>query len=174
MRYILFTLILILSLSGCEDKQQFSTDEQAKHDEALAKQVRAEVLAEFETKKIEEKKIQLQKATEAKKTFDAKNVPLNQIGIHMEKSSITIDTNKTKTFLNDLSQKLEVHMKKISDDLEKGIIDAKEAGIEINKEHINIDLNKTQNILEDWGKKIQVFVDEFDDVSKDLEKNTSK
>ena len=91
----------------------------------------------------------------------------------MEKDSITIDTNKTKEFFNDLNKKWDVQMKKISDDLEKGIIETKEAGVEINEQHIHIDLNKTQNMLEDWGKKIQVFVEEFEDISKDLDNNTS-
>ncbi len=59
------------------------------------------------------------------------------MGIHMGKDSITIDTNKTKAFFNDLSKKLNVQMKKISDDLEKGIIETKEAGVEIVKELIN-------------------------------------
>ena len=168
MRYLLITLTLLFSLNGCQDKK--NTDEaQAKHDAQIAKQVRAEVLAELETKRKQEteeqKKIQAQKMAEAKPSFDPKNVPLNQIGVHVEKSSITIDTNKTKTFFNDLSNKLETQMQKISDDLEKGIVDAKEAGVEINKEHINIDLNKTQDMLEAWGKKIQVFVNAFDKVS---------
>ena len=179
MRYLLIALTLLFSLNGCQDKKN-TEEAQAKHDAQIAKQVRAEVLAEFETKKKqeaeEEKKLQTQKTAEAKPSFDPKNVPLNQMGVHVEESSITIDTNKTKTFLNDLSKKLEMHIKKISDDLEKGIVDAKEAGVEINKEHINIDLNKTQDMLEAWGKKIQVFVDEFDKVSQSdqNENNNSK
>ena len=84
-----------------------------------------------------------------------------------------VDTNKTKAFFNDLSKKLDVQMKKISDDLEKGIIDTKEAGVEINEKHIHIDLNKTQNMLEDWGKKIRVFVQEFDEISENIENNNT-
>ena len=106
-------------------------------------------------------------------SFDKQNAQQNQMGIHMEKDSITIDTNKTKTFFNDLSKKLNVQMKKISDDLEKGIIETKEASVEINEEHIHIDLNKTHNMLEEWGKKIQVFVEEFDEISKNLENNNT-
>lgn len=62
-------------------------------------------------------------------------------------------------------------MQKISNDLEKGIIEAKESGVEINEQHIHIDLNKTQDLLETWGKKLQVFMQEFDDIAKDLENN---
>ena len=185
MRYLLVTLTLLLSLSGCQDKKQPDEEAQAKHDAQIAKQVRAEVLAELQAEKIKKKEIQTQAATEMKlpqtqisteeekHSLEDKNAQLNQMGIHMEKDSITIDTNKTKAFFNDLSKKLNVQMKKISNDLEKGIIEAKESGVEINEEHIHIDLNKTQNMLEDWGKKIQVFVNEFEEISKDLDNNTT-
>lgn len=173
MRYLLITLTLLLSLSGCQDKKQLDDEAQAKHDAKIAKQVRAEVLAELQAEKIQKKEIQTQSPTKEKHSLEHKNAQLNQMGIHMENDSITIDTNKTKEFFNDLSKKLDVQMKKISDDLEKGIIDTKEAGVEINEKHIHIDLNKTQNMLEDWGKKIQVFVQEFDEISKNIENNTT-
>ena len=64
-------------------------------------------------------------------------------------------------------------MKKLSDDLEKGVVERKEAGIEINEQHIHIDLNKTQDLLIDWGKKIQVFMKEFDEMAKMLEINST-
>lgn len=185
MRYLLVTLTLLLSLSGCQDKKQLDEEAQAKHDAQIAQQARAEVLAELQAEKIKKKEIQTQALTEIKLpqtqistkeekySLEDKNAQLNQMGIHMEKDSITIDTNKTKEFFNDLSKKLDVQMKKISDDLEKGIIDTKEAGVEINEKHIHIDLNKTQNMLEDWGKKIQVFVEEFDEISKNIDNNTT-
>lgn len=183
MRYILISLTLLLTLSGCQDKKHLDEEAQAKHDAQIIKQVRAEVLAEFEAKRIQDEKAEAEKnrrekiqkeklrkqSQEAKKlSNDLKNAPLTQIGIHLGENSISIDTNKTKTFLNTLSQKLEGHVKKISDDLERGIIDSKEAGIEINKEHIHIDLNKTQDMLEDWGKKIQLLLNEFEKVTKDI------
>ena len=178
MRHLLLTLILLLSFTGCEDKKQLDEEAQAKHDAKIAQQTRAEVLAELQAGKlqvenVQKKVIQEQALPEEKHSLEHKNAQLNQMGIHMEKDSITIDTNKTKEFFNDLSKKLDVQMKKISDDLEKGIIETKDAGIEMNEQHIHIDLNKTQNMLEDWGKKIQVFVQEFEDISKDLENNTS-
>ena len=58
-------------------------------------------------------------------------------------------------------------------DLEKGIIETKEAGVEMNEQHIHIDLNKTQNLLQEWGKQMQIFVQEFDEVSQRLETNES-
>ncbi len=188
MRYLLVTLTLLLSLTGCQDKKQLDEEAQAKHDAKIAQQARAEVLADLQAGKVQIEKLQKEvtqvqalpednlnqtqtHTKEEKHSLEHKNAQLNQMGIHMEKDSITIDTNKTKEFFNDLSKKLNVQMKKISDDLGKGIIETKEAGVEINEEHIHIDLNKTQSMLEDWGKKIQVFVEGFDDITNNIENN---
>ena len=182
MRYILISLILLLSFTGCQEKEQQSSQTPAKHDDKTAAETRAEVLAEFEA----EKKAQLAqvKATEAK--IKALKVPpttksqtekekdkLSKMGVEMDNDIITIDTNKTKTFLKDLSKRMENQMEKISHDLDKGIIEAKEAGVDINNGQINIDLNKTQDLFESWGKKIQVFANEFDDVAKSLDENNT-
>ncbi|WP_373030033.1 hypothetical protein [Sulfurovum sp.] len=153
MRYLLISLILLLSFTGCEDKEQ-----QAKHDAKIAQQARETLLAELK----------------AKKDLQDKNTSkLNNMGINMEDGTITIDTNKTKDFFRDLNKKMGEQMKKLSDDLEKGVVETKEAGIEINEQHIHIDLNKTQELLIDWGKKIQVFVQEFDEMAKTLEINST-
>jgi len=153
MRYLLISLILLLSFTGCEDKEQ-----QAKHDAKIAQQARAELLTELE----------------AKKDLQDKNTSkLNNMGINMEDGTITIDTNKTKVFFRDLNKKMGEQMKKLSDDLGKGVVETKEAGIEINEQHIHIDLNKTQDLLIDWGKKIQVFVQEFDEIANTLEINST-
>lgn len=190
MRYLLATLILLFTFTGCEDKKQLDQETQAKHDAQIAKKARAEVLAELKADKlqaeeVQKKVIQAQAPSEdklhqthtttkeEKHSLDPKNAQLSQMGIHMEKDSIIIDTNKTKIYFNDLSKKLDLQMKKISDDLARGIIETKDAGVEINEKHIHIDLNKTQNMLKDWAKKIQIFVQEFEEISKDLENNTS-
>jgi hypothetical protein len=176
------SLILLFSLSGCQDKEQKNTEAQEKHDAKIAQQARAEALAEYEA----EKKSQLAQvqATEAK--IQALKVPpttetntekgkdkLSDMGVKMDKGTITIDTNKTKDFFNSLSKKMEVQMKKVSHDLDKGIIKSKEAGIDIDNGHINIDLNKTQDLLEEWGKKIEVFSHGFDDMIKSSDKNST-
>ena len=154
MRYFLISLILLLlSFTGCEDKEQ-----QAKHDAQIAQQARAELLAELEAKKA------LQ---------DKNNSKLNKMGIKMEDGTITIDTNKTKDFFHNLGKRMDEHMKKMSADMEKGIIEHKEAGVEINEQHIHIDLNKTRDLLLDWGEQIQVFVQEFDKMAKTLETNNT-
>ena len=163
MKHLLFSLILLLSLTGCQDKEN-DAKKQATHDAKIAAEARAEVRAEYEAKQAAQKaKIEAQK-----------NTNFNQMGVAMHNGTITIDTNKTKNFFNTLNQKMDVQMKKISDDLQKGIIDAQEEGILMNNDQITIDLNKTKNLLEIWGKKIQSFAKEFDEVTHTLEMNTSK
>ena len=159
MRHLLITLILLLSFTGCQNKED-DAKTQAAHDAKIIAQAKAEVHAEVKAK---------QAHIEAQK-----NTNLNQVGIGMHNGTLTIDTNKTKNFFNALNKKMEVQIKKISDDLQKGIIDAKEGGIQMNDERITIDLNKTKTLLEIWGKKIQVFAKEFDNVAKNLDMNTSK
>ncbi|GIT98833.1 hypothetical protein [Sulfurovum sp. TSL1] len=162
MRYLLIMLTLLLSLTGCEDKEQL-TKKQAAHDAQIAQQARAELLAELEAEK-------LRKQKEAQEKNETK---LTKMGVRMDDGIITIDTNKTKEFFRDFNQKMSVQMKKISDDLEKGIIETKEAGVEMNEQYIHIDLNQTQNLLQEWGKKMQIFVQEFDEMARTLETNAS-
>lgn len=185
MRYLLIILTFLLFFTGCQEKSHSDQEVQAKQDAKIAQQAREELLAELEVKKQQELKQQKTQRqainTPIKQTADIKeelsmrvqNTKLNPIGIHVEKNSITIDTNKTKAFFEELSQKMSLQMKKISDDFKQGVIDTKEAGIEINKQHINIDLNKTQNMLDDWGKKIKSFIHEIDDISESLEQNNT-
>ena len=162
MRYLLISLILLLSFTGCDNKEQ-NAAQQAKHDAKIAQQAKAELRAEIEAEKAQAEK-------ESKEENETK---LTQMGVNMNNGIITIDTNKTKDFFRDLNQKMAAQINKISDDMEKGIIEAKEAGVEMNEQHIHIDLNKTQNLLQDWGKKMQIFVQEIDKMSKTLETNES-
>lgn len=153
LRHLLISLILLLSVTGCENQEQ-----QAEHDARIAQQARAELLAELQAKK------QLTEDNASK---------LHKMGITMEDGTIIIDTNKTKDFFRDMNQKMGVQMKKLSDDMEKGVVETKEAGIEINEQYIHIDLNKTQDLLTEWGKRIELFVHEFDEMAKTLEINSS-
>lgn len=157
MRHLLITLMILFSFTGCEDKEQLAK-EQASHDAEIAQQARAELLAELEAKKDAKEK-------EATK--------LNNMGIRMDDGTVTIDTNKTKEFFNDLNTKMAAQINKVSEDMEKGIVDIKEAGIEINEEHIHIDLNKTQNLFEDLAQKIQIFVEEFDTATNKVDTNNT-
>ena len=162
MRHLLIMLTLLLSFAGCEDREQLAK-EQAAHDAKIAQQARTELLAELE----------VEKARKQKESKERNETKLNKIGVHMDDGIITIDTNKTKEFFKDLNQKMAVQIKKISDDLEKGVIETKEAGVEVNEQQIHIDLNQTQNLLQDWGKKMQIFIQEFAEVAQTLETNES-
>ena len=96
------------------------------------------------------------------------------MGVKMENGTITIDTNKTKDFLKEFSQKMHVQMKQVSDDLQKGVIDAQEGGVQINNGNINIDLNKTQTFFDAWSKTIEGYAKEFDAMTKAIENNSTE
>lgn len=157
MRYLLMSLILLLSFTGCEDNEQ-QAGQQAIHDAKIKQEARAELLAELEAKK---------------EPQDQNNTKLTSMGISVDDGTITIDTNKTKDFFSEMNKKMAAQMKKISDDLGKGMIDTKEAGIEVDEQHIYVDLNKTQDLLMEWGKKMQVFVKEFDEMANTFDMNDS-
>jgi len=154
-KHILFSLILLLSFSGCQDKKE----EQAQHDAKVVQEARAQLLKE---QKAEEEAKKKQEELE-------KNNKFSKIGITSEDGKIIIDTNKTKSYFKDLAHEMKTKMDKMSKDLEKGIVKNEEAGIEANETHINIDLNKTKSFLDTWGKKMQGFVNEFDDIAKEFD-----
>lgn len=158
MRHLLLTLLLLLTFSGCQDKEQ-QQKEQAKHDAQIAQQAKTELLAELEKEK---------------QAQEEKNNKFSHMGVKMEQGTITIDTNKTKDFLKDLGKRMHIQMKQVSDDLQKGIIDAQGAGVKVNNGNINIDLNKTQTLLDEWSKKIEGYVKEFDKIAKEIEDNRTK
>ena len=150
-KYILFSLLILFSLSGCQDKKE----DQAKHDAKIAQEARAQLIKEQEEAKKKQEELE-------------KNSKYSQIGVTSKEGKIIIDTNKTKEYFKGLAHQMKTKMDKMSTDLEKGIIKNEEAGIEMDETHINIDLNKTKTFLETWGKKMQGFVKEFDDISKEF------
>ena len=89
------------------------------------------------------------------------------MGITKEDGVITIDTNKTKGFFDQLAQKVTTEFNSFAQELERG----KESGIEANESHLQIDFNKTGNFLDKWGQKMQDFANEFDKMTKELEIN---
>ena len=156
----LIILILLFSFTACQDKE--TQDKiQAAHDAQIAAQARADVLAE------------LSAATQAN-TSDPQYEKLKHMGITIHNDIISIDTNKSKVFLKNFSDKMAKHMQKAADDLQKGIIETKEAGIDINNEHIHIDLNKTKHFLQEWSQQFKVLVDEMNQVTQNLDNNSSK
>jgi len=189
MQNLLLSLIILFSFTSCnEDKKQ--AQEQA----AIAKAVKAEndtllaklkaneealQKARLEAKVAKEKllveeaakkeafiKIQAQKEKRKKETL--KNEKLSKVGITIKENTITIDTNKTKDFFENIGKKLGDKLKKITNELQKGMMDEKQAGVHIDETNINIDLNKTKNYLDQWGQKMQGIVKDFDTMTKDL------
>lgn len=185
MRHILLSLSLLLSLTACgEDKKQAEINkaiqaqnaillEKLKAKEALLQQSRAEakrVKEELLTKEHANKKafLKMQAQKEKMENEKVKNEKLSQIGISVHENTISIDTNKTKDFFKNIGKKLEDKLKKITQNMEKGLIEEKSAGVKIDESHINIDLNKTKSFLDTWGEKMQTFVKEFDSMTKEI------
>lgn len=190
MRYLYITLILIFSLSACDNDEQRTLQETQKMQKAKAEKdaLLAEIKAKdealhqarLEAKAAKEKL--LQQEQEKKEAFlkaeilknkakqqNTKNEKLSKVGITIEENKITIDTNKTKDFFQSIGKKFGEKLKKITQDLEKGMVNEKDAGVKIDETHINIDLNKTKDFLESWGQKMQGFVKEFDTMAKEID-----
>jgi thiamine kinase-like enzyme len=153
MKPILFALLFVTLITGCQDKEA-----QAKHDAVVAQKARTELLAQLEAQKREK---------EEKKT-----IHLSSFGIQSEDGKIIIDTNQTKKFFKDIAQKLHTKITKVSKELHQGHIQEKEAGIEVSKTSISIDLNKTKSFLEGFARKMEKFAKEFDTITDNLETST--
>jgi len=156
----MITLAILLSLAGCQDKQEA----QAEHDAQVAAQAKAELRAEL-------KKEQEERARQ-KETMVQKENRLSHIGITTDNGKLIIDTNKTKSYFQKLAEKLKTHADKFAKDLENGDINNSEAGVVVTETKINIDLNKTKNFLDTWGKTIEQYTNEFKKMTEEL--NSSK
>ena len=181
MRYILFTFFFLFFLNGCQNKEQ---NEQAAHDAKIVQEVRKELLLEFEAKEkaLKEKEEALAQKAKASILAEEKvqtsqnetnTSKLSQMGIAVDNGVITIDTNQTKDYFKTLTKHMSDKIKKMKEDFEKGIVEAKDTGIEISQEHINIDLNKTKALMDEWNTKIKIFIEEFDTLAKEIETNTT-
>jgi len=159
---LLTTLAILLTFSGCQNAKE----NQAEHDAKVAAQAKAELRAEL-------KKEQEEKAKQREVEL-AKHNKLAHMGITTDNGKLIIDTNKTKDFFQQMAANIKTHADKFAKDMEKGIIDDKEAGIEVNETHINIDLNKTKSFLDTWSKTIEGYAKEFDKMTKDIDKELEK
>ena len=202
MRNLLLSLTLLFTLNACGDAQEEAA-KQAKliqeankakaekdallvelkaKEKALAKareearSIQAKLLAEEKARKEAFLKAEARKAEAAKHiaTQQTTNKKLSPVGIEIKENKITIDTNKTKDFFQQLGKNIEAKMTQLTQKLEKGIVDEKEAGVHIDDSHINIDLNKTKDFLETWGKQLQGFVKEFDNMAKEIDNKSQQ
>jgi flagellar motor protein MotB len=162
MKQLMTAIIVLFLLSGCNQKQE----DQAAHDAKVAQQAREELLKELKAKEEARRKAQ----QEAQKRDR-----LSQVGIEkMPDGKIVIDVNRTKSFFQQLAARIKHKTDKLAKDMERGIIEEKEAGIEINETHIEIDLNKTESFLEKWSRKMEEFAQEFDKIANQLDQTDNK
>jgi len=151
MKYIIAWMIIgTLLVTGCQKKQE----DQAAHDAKVAQQAREALLKELKAKEEAQKK---------KEHF-------SKIGIaRTPDGKIIIDTNRTTHYFRSIAEQMKAKADKLAVDLQKGMVDEKEAGIEINDTRISIDLNKTESFLQKWTKKMEGFVKEMNSIAKGLE-----
>ena len=159
---ILISFALLLSLSGCNESSQ----DQAAHDAKIAAAAKAELRAEL---KKEADSIVIKNKEQSKS--DNK---LSHLGVTKNGDTITIDTNKTKTFLRLMAANMKQSVDKFAKDMKDGVVNNKEAGIEINHDNITIDLNRTKSFLESWENTIVQYAKEFDKMSNELDITTKK
>ena len=157
---ILLTLTILFSLIACQNETQ------EEHDAKVAEKAKAELRVELK-KEADEKAKQREIAV-------AKNNSMAHIGITTTNGKLIIDTNKTKAYFDQIASTFKSHADKFVNDMNKGIIDDKEAGIEVNKTNINIDLNKTKSFLEAWGKTIDSYTTEFKKFTDTIQKSLTK
>ena len=159
MKKLFLPLITVLIFSGCQQKQE----DQAAHDAKVAQQAREALLKEIKAK---------EKAKNQE--MQQKQGRLANAGIvTTPDGKIIIDTNKTKSYFQQIAAQMKAKADKFAADMQKGIIEEKEAGIEVSEDHIVIDLNRTKGFLEKWANKVEDFAKEFDTITNEIN-NTAK
>ncbi|MCF6206811.1 MAG: hypothetical protein L3J47_07985 [Sulfurovum sp.] len=157
MKQFIWLAVLLALITGCDKKQE----DQAAHDAKVAQQAREQLLKELKAK--EEAKA---KEMEVKKEEGI----LAKAGItKTDDGKIIIDTNQTKSYFQQLAKKMKTKADKLAQDMQKGMIEEKEAGVEVSNEKIVIDVNKTKGFFEQWAKKMETFVKEVDEVARTIE-----
>ena len=96
-------------------------------------------------KKEEKKDTSIEKNSED--SFDRETI-LSNMGIDIKGDKITIDSNKTKVFLEELGERIDKELNATQKEIEDGNFTSEKMGIEITKEKVSIDLNQTKNFLQ--------------------------
>ncbi len=160
MKYILPILLAAALLTGCEQKQE-KQETQAAHDAKVAQQAREALLKELKEKEQPKKKTASESEPPAK---------LEHLGVTATPDGkIIIDTNRTKSYLEQLAKRMKAKADELAKEMQQGAIEEKEAGIEVNESKIVIDLNKTQTFMEKWAKKMQGFVKDMEKLSNTID-----
>jgi hypothetical protein len=88
---------------------------------------------------------------------------LKLLGISIDDGKIELDTNKTKSFFQELQNKVESKSKEVQEGIESGKLDLSESvGLKVEDEKIELDLNKTKSLLETIAQKAQSFIEGID------------
>jgi len=160
MKQFMLAALVLFALVGCDQKKE----DQAAHDAKVAQQAREELLKELKAKAEAEKKMN---NSEDQSTLAHAGIVTTPDG------KIIIDTNRTKSYFQQIAAKMKSKADKFAADMQNGIIEEKEAGIEISEDHIVIDLNRTKGFLEKWADKVEAFAKEFDTITDEIN-NTAK
>ncbi len=156
---ILIPLTLTLIFTGCENNHE----SQKAHDAKVAAAAKAELRVELQKEAAEKARLQEEALQKDNK--------LAHMGITTTDGKLIIDTNKTKSYFEKMAGNLQKHADKFAKDLQKGVIDDKDAGIVVSDTKINIDLNKTKSFLDNWGATLESYAKEFQKMTQDM--NTS-
>jgi len=142
----IFLLPIYLILAGCDNKEDI-----LKSDDRAIKQ---------------KEKIQ-----NTKEIQDSSNI----LGVSQKDGVITIDTNRTKNFLQGMVDKLENGLKDAQSTIKNNRVDsAEDAGIIIGKDKISIDINKTEKFLNKWRSTMEDAVNQMDQAIQEVEKSLPK
>ena len=145
-KLLIFLLPIYLILTGCDNKED---------------------ILKTDNKAIEQK--------EKTQTTKKMQNPSNALGVSQKDGVITIDTNKTKSFLEGIVKKLENGVKDAQSTIKNNRVDsAEDAGITITKDKISIDINKTEKFLNRWRSTMEDAVNQMDEAIQEVEKSLPK
>jgi len=163
MKYLFPILLAAALLTGCEQKHEKHEKEmtQSEHDVKVAQQARQALMKEPKEK---------EKPANKKAAPTVAQSKLTHLGITTTPDGkIIIDTNKTKSYLEQLAKQMKAKADELAKEMQQGAIEEKEVGIEVNQTKIVIDLNKTQNFMEKWTQKMQGFVKDMEKLSETID-----
>ncbi len=83
------------------------------------------------------------------------------MGINIGDGKISIDTNRTKSFLESISKACKSGFNLGIEKASKEMPKEEDLGIKVESEKIEIDLNKTKNFMKKWLKAVEVFAKEL-------------
>ena len=178
MKNIIYGLLSVLLLVGCESKEEKDRAIKAEQfkQEQMKKLANEKSSNQNNTpQKAQKEQISASKAPvkkeEPKTEADQSNEPslINKMGMSMEDGKIIFDTNKAKTFFQNLQSKMDNTSRELDRELKEGNLTVTvPMGIEVKKEKVTVDVNKTRSFFENWGEKMASFAKEFDRMTSSL------